>query len=74
MRGMSAGESKEERYTRARQLIDEAAASGDCADYIDVQVMAKGRGLDAEVGNLLARQSVRDDVNAMCKEARKNRR
>jgi hypothetical protein len=71
---MSSGKSKEERYARARQLIDEAAASGKCADYIDVQVMAKGRGLDAEVDSLLARQSVRDEVKAMCREAQKDRR
>ncbi len=71
---MSRGDAKEERYARARQLIDEAAASGKCADYIDVQVMTKGRGLDAEVANLLGRQSVREEVKAMCREAQKNRR
>jgi len=61
---------REERLERARQLIDEIAASGTCADYIDVQIRAKGRGLDREMDALLAQKSVRDAVKAMCKEAR----
>jgi hypothetical protein len=65
---------REERLERARQLIDELAASGTCADYIDVQIRAKGHGLDREVDHLLARRSVRDDVKAMCQQARKDRR
>ena len=68
------GMTKDERYERARRLIDDLAASGACADYIDVQTRAKGRGLDREVDGLLARQSVRDDVSAMCRKARKDRR
>jgi hypothetical protein len=61
---------KEERHKRARQLIDEIAASGTCADHIDVQVRAKGRGLDREVDALFAQKSVRDEVKVMCKKAR----
>jgi hypothetical protein len=68
------GMTKEDRYESARRLIDDLAASGACADYIDVQTRAKGRGLDREVDGLLARQSVRDDVSAMCRKARKDRR
>jgi hypothetical protein len=47
---------KEERHERAWQLVDEIAASGACADYIDVQTRAKGRGLDREVDALLAQR------------------
>jgi hypothetical protein len=68
------GTTKKGRYERARRLIDDLAASAACADYIDVQTRAKGQGLDREVDGLLARQSVRDDVSAMCRKARKDRR
>jgi hypothetical protein len=40
---------REARYEAARRLINEPAASGTCADYIDAQNAAKARGLDREV-------------------------
>jgi hypothetical protein len=50
--------------------MDQIAASGTCADYIDRQVTAKGRGVDREVDALLAQMSDRNEVKAMCKKAR----
>ena len=61
----------QERYELARQLINEIAASGRCADYIDVHESAKRRGgFDVEVDRLLALKSVRDEVDAICENAR----
>jgi hypothetical protein len=61
----------EERYERARQIIDEIAAAGRCVDYIDVHEAAKRRGgFDVEVDRLLAHKSVRDEVDAICEKAR----
>jgi hypothetical protein len=61
----------EERYELARKIIDEIAASGRCADYIDVHESAKRRGgFDLEVDRLLAQKSIRDEVDAMCDKAR----
>jgi hypothetical protein len=65
---------KETNYDRARRLIDELAASGTCVDYIDVQNAAKGRGLDREVDDLLVARGIRDEVDEMCRKARKHRR
>ncbi len=60
-----------ERYELARKIIDEIAASGRCADYIDVHESAKRRGcFDLEVDRLLAQKSIRDEVDAMCDKAR----
>lgn len=65
---------KEAKRERARRLIDELAATGDHTDYISIQNAARGRGLDREIDDLLAGQSLRDDVKAMCDKARKERR
>ena len=65
---------RETNYDRARRLIDELAASGTCADYIDVQNAAKGRGLDREVDDLLVARSIRDEIDGICRKARKARR
>jgi hypothetical protein len=63
----------EERYELARRMIEEIAASGRCADYIDVHESAKRRGgFDLEVDGLLAYKSVRDEVDALCEKARVN--
>ena len=59
-----------ERYECARRIIEEIAASGTCADYIDVHVTAKGWGFDLEVDRLLALKTVRDETDAMCNKAR----
>ena len=59
----------DERYELARQMIDEIAASGRCVDYIDVHEAAKRRGgFDLEVDRLLALQTVRDEVDALCEK------
>ena len=65
---------RETNYDRARRLIDELAASGTCADYIDVQNAAKGRGLDREVDDLVVARGLRDEVDGICWKARKGRR
>ena len=64
----------EARLERARQLIEAIAASGTCADYIDVQNTARGRGLDGAVNHLLAQKSVRVEIDAICKQAREKKR
>ena len=62
-----------ERYELARRIIDEIAASGRCADFIDVHESAKRRGgFDLEVDRLLAQKSIRDEVDAICDKARGN--
>ena len=58
------------KYERARRLIDALAASGNCADYIDVQTAAKGRGLDQAIEHLLAKKSLRDEIDLICRKAR----
>ena len=67
-------EPREAKYEEARRLIDQLAASGTCADYIDVQNAAKGRGLDREVDDLLVTRSIRDEIDGICRKARKDGR
>jgi hypothetical protein len=65
-------DANEERLKQARQLIDQIAARGTCADFLDVQFYAKGHGYDWEMRQLFVSKPVRDDVNARCGEARKS--
>ena len=61
------------KYERARRLIEGLAASGTCADYIDVQNAARGRGLDSTIDHLLSQKTVRDELDAICKQARRKK-
>ena len=66
-------EPRETKYEEARRLIDQLAASGTCADYIDVQNAAKRRGIDREVDDLLVARDLRDAIDEICRKARKDR-